>query len=352
MTREKSSFLDGLVGVSGASSTSSMDSPTNSSITDLSTDEDDFLDLEEAQRMLDEAKKRRFKQEMGPGSADSSEKMGSGWLAALWDGSRFWMCGLGGAEPTSLAIVEAAHPPPMSGGWPSSTALTAPRQEQSSADWLSDQQRLLRAWRAREKKKLETTGVDLGSRRSTAPTPSRGPQPHWKPLPLACTATSATMADAVTEALEQLTADQIEQFRKYFNMFDKEQKGFIRANQVGQILRTMGQAFEDRDLKQLIKEFDSDGSGEIEFEEFAAMVANFVVSAEDNDGLEEELREAFRLYDKEGNGYINVSDLREILRALDDNVSEEELDEMIAEIDTDGSGTVDFDEFMEMMSGE
>uniref|UniRef100_A0AC34F2R1 EF-hand domain-containing protein n=1 Tax=Panagrolaimus sp. ES5 TaxID=591445 RepID=A0AC34F2R1_9BILA len=156
-------------------------------------------------------------------------------------------------------------------------------------------------------------------------------------------------------------------------MFDKEQKGYIRATQVGQILRTMGQAFEERDLKQLIKEFDSDANvmisdnGDddyfrlirgltsliiIEFEEFAAMVANFVVSSENNEGLEEELREAFRLYDKEGNGYIAVSDLREILRALDDNINDDELDEMIAEIDTDGSGTVDFDEFMEMMSGE
>uniref|UniRef100_A0A0N4ZC33 G_PROTEIN_RECEP_F1_2 domain-containing protein n=1 Tax=Parastrongyloides trichosuri TaxID=131310 RepID=A0A0N4ZC33_PARTI len=158
--------------------------------------------------------------------------------------------------------------------------------------------------------------------------------------------------DVIAEALDQLTAEQIEQFKKYFNMFDKENKGYIRATQVGQILRTMGQAFEERDLKQLIKQFDADGSGEIEFEEFAAMVANFVVSGEDNSGLEEELREAFRLYDKEGNGYINVSDLREILRALDDNITEEELDEMITEIDADGSGTVDFDEFMEMMSGE
>uniref|UniRef100_A0A915P958 EF-hand domain-containing protein n=1 Tax=Meloidogyne floridensis TaxID=298350 RepID=A0A915P958_9BILA len=137
--------------------------------------------------------------------------------------------------------------------------------------------------------------------------------------------------DRVNEALEQLTSDQI------------ERKGFIRATQVGQILRTMGQAFEERDLKQLIREFDSDGSGEIEFEEFAAMVANFVVSGEDNEGLQQELREAFRLYDKEGNGYINVSDLREILRALDDKITDDELDEMIAEIDTDGSGTVDFD---------
>lgn len=41
------------------------------------------------------------------------------------------------------------------------------------------------------------------------------------------------------------------------------------------------------------------GSGEIEFEEFAAMVANFVNEDEDKEALVEELREAFRLYDKE-----------------------------------------------------
>lgn len=50
-----------------------------------------------------------------------------------------------------------------------------------------------------------------------------------------------------------------------------------------------------------------------------------------------------RMLFNQGNGYINVSDLREILRALDDKITDDELDEMIAEIDTDGSGTVDFD---------
>lgn len=56
-----------------------------------------------------------------------------------------------------------------------------------------------------------------------------------------------------------------------------------------------------------------------------------------------ELREAFRLYDKEGNGYIPTTCLREILRELDDQLTEHELDIMIEEIDSDGSGTVDFD---------
>lgn len=84
------------------------------------------------------------------------------------------------------------------------------------------------------------------------------------------------------------------------------------------------------------------GSGQLEFEEFLQLCSRFLVE-EDAEAMQEELREAFRLYDKEGNGYIKTSDLREILRALDDKLTEDELDEMITEIDTDGSGTVDFD---------
>ncbi|XP_076365226.1 troponin C-like isoform X2 [Tachypleus tridentatus] len=150
---------------------------------------------------------------------------------------------------------------------------------------------------------------------------------------------------------EDLTKEQVQMLRKAFDMFDREKKGVIHTNMVSTILRTLGQTFEEKDLKDLISEIDQDGSGELEFEEFMALAARFLVE-EDAEAMQEELREAFRLYDKQGQGYINVSDLRDILRALDDKLTEDELDEMIAEIDTDGSGTVDFDEFMEMMTGE
>lgn len=59
--------------------------------------------------------------------------------------------------------------------------------------------------------------------------------------------------------------------------------------------------------------------------------------------MQEELKEAFRMYDREGNGYITTSTLKEILGALDDKLNNADLDGIIAEIDTDGSGTVDFD---------
>ena len=55
------------------------------------------------------------------------------------------------------------------------------------------------------------------------------------------------------------------------------------------------------------------------------------------------MKEAFRLYDKEGNGFIPTSCLKEILKELDDQLSDADLNGMIQEIDSDGSGTVDFD---------
>lgn len=58
--------------------------------------------------------------------------------------------------------------------------------------------------------------------------------------------------------------------------------------------------------------------------------------------MQKELKEAFRLYDKAGNGYIPTSCLKEILHELDDQLTDAELKGIIEEIDTDGSGTVDF----------
>ncbi|KAF2905018.1 hypothetical protein ILUMI_01155 [Ignelater luminosus] len=92
-------------------------------------------------------------------------------------------------------------------------------------------------------------------------------------------------------------------------------------------------------------------TGQLNFDSFCKVCVPYL-ETEDDEALQKELKEAFRLYDKAGNGYIPTSSLREILAALDDQLTNDQLDEMIAEIDTDSSGTVDFEEFMEMMTGE
>lgn len=151
-------------------------------------------------------------------------------------------------------------------------------------------------------------------------------------------------------AMEDLDKQQLELLRNAFNAFDQEKKGCIGTQMVGTILSMLGHQLDDKLLKEIIDEVDADGSGELEFEEFVTLAARFLVE-EDAEAMQQELKEAFRLYDKEGNGYITTQVLREILKELDDNLTNDDLDMMIEEIDSDGSGTVDFDEFMEVMTG-
>jgi Ca2+-binding EF-hand superfamily protein len=151
--------------------------------------------------------------------------------------------------------------------------------------------------------------------------------------------------------MDELPPEQIAILKKAFDSFDREKSGSISTETVEEILRLMGQPFNKKILEEMIEEVDEDKSGRLEFEEFIILAAKFIIE-EDDEAMQKELREAFRLYDKEGNGYIPTTCLREILKELDDQLSDAELDIMIEEIDSDGSGTVDFDEFMEMMTGE
>uniref|UniRef100_A0A131YQG7 Calmodulin n=1 Tax=Rhipicephalus appendiculatus TaxID=34631 RepID=A0A131YQG7_RHIAP len=69
-----------------------------------------------------------------------------------------------------------------------------------------------------------------------------------------------------------------------------------------------------------------------------------------SEGAIAELREAFALFDKDGNGVISTKELGTVMRALGQNPTEAELKDMIAEVDTDGNGTVDFPEFLALMT--
>uniref|UniRef100_A0A7N1A5M2 EF-hand domain-containing protein n=1 Tax=Kalanchoe fedtschenkoi TaxID=63787 RepID=A0A7N1A5M2_KALFE len=63
-----------------------------------------------------------------------------------------------------------------------------------------------------------------------------------------------------------------------------------------------------------------------------------------------EFREAFSLFDKNGDGCITIEELATVIRSLDQNPTEEELQDMITEIDCDGNGTIEFNEFLSLMA--
>ncbi|XP_046818892.1 troponin C, isoallergen Bla g 6.0101-like [Vespa crabro] len=148
-----------------------------------------------------------------------------------------------------------------------------------------------------------------------------------------------------------LSKDQLKHLRMAFDTFDPEKKGAIETSMVPTILEMLGHEVRGVNLQEMIATYDLWGSGELKFDEFSKLASRFMEEDMDTEAMKEELREAFRIYDKEGNGYITTDVFRDILHELDDQLSPEELDMIIEEVDTDGSGTLDFEEFMEVMTG-
>lgn len=62
----------------------------------------------------------------------------------------------------------------------------------------------------------------------------------------------------------------------------------------------------------MINEVDADGNGTIDFPEFLTMMAR---KMRDTDS-EEEIKEAFKVFDKDGNGYISAAELRHVMTNL------------------------------------
>ena len=83
----------------------------------------------------------------------------------------------------------------------------------------------------------------------------------------------------------------------------------------------------------------------------SAIVMELVRCAQDlTEDQVAEFKECFSLFDGDGSGTVDTSELGEVMRSLGQKMSDEDLEKMIQEVDADGSGTVDFAEFLGMMA--
>ena len=141
---------------------------------------------------------------------------------------------------------------------------------------------------------------------------------------------------------DNLPKNKIDEYKKIFNSHSKDQDWSVNTSELANIFKSINIDASDEEIKEIIDKLDLENKTEINYEEFLS-----IINQKDKDvDEEEEVLKAFKVFDKEGNGLININELKHIMLTVGKNLSEPEINDMLKEADIDGDGYINYEEFV------
>jgi len=115
---------------------------------------------------------------------------------------------------------------------------------------------------------------------------------------------------------------------------------------LGPLLRHCGENPSEAEIQDMVNQVDKEATGAVKFPNFLNMMSE---KFSDNNA-EDEIREAFKVFDNDGNGFINRQELRVVMQNLGEKLTEDEIECLIDDVDIDGDGQINYEEFYIMMT--
>merc|ERR1712029_1304104 len=125
--------------------------------------------------------------------------------------------------------------------------------------------------------------------------------------------------------------------------------GEITLDELQKIMNLHGFEPSQEELQTMIEQVDQNKNGTVDFEEFLIMMETMRESMAGDDEVEDDISQAFIVFDKDGDGLITAEEIQETMMGLGEDVSEAEVKAMVLEADLNGDGFIDFTEFSNLM---
>lgn len=176
----------------------------------------------------------------------------------------------------------------------------------------------------------------------------------------------AAMRSSAVQIDLNLPPQLVQELIDSFNFFDRNGDGKISKEELGTVVRSLGQKVTDADLVKLMSDVDANGDGYIDLQEFIDLNARAITEcspmdldagdcarqSESREGTHDAMMSAFNVFDVDRNGFISAEELHCVLVGFgDEKVSLEDCRCMIQCVDEDGDQMVNFREFEALMSG-
>uniref|UniRef100_A0A669PKC7 EF-hand domain-containing protein n=1 Tax=Phasianus colchicus TaxID=9054 RepID=A0A669PKC7_PHACC len=168
----------------------------------------------------------------------------------------------------------------------------------------------------------------------------------WDPPVLRAAAGGPTASRKEPVPTFPVSAEQRQQLREAFDMFDPDGSGLMDVKDLKIMMRALGCELRKVEMKRIISEVDENGSGKINFESFLRVMTQKMAEP----FSKEEILKGFKLFDYDGTGKISLEKLKLVATEVEEDITDEELQEMIDEADVDGDGKVDPEEFLRILT--
>ncbi|KAI8540303.1 hypothetical protein RHMOL_Rhmol09G0252400 [Rhododendron molle] len=142
---------------------------------------------------------------------------------------------------------------------------------------------------------------------------------------------------------KDLSNDQVSSMREAFTLFDTDNDGKIAPSELGILMRSLGGNPTQAQLKSIVS--DEALTSPFDFPRFLDLMSKHLKP----EPFDRQLRDAFKVLDKEGTGYVVVSDLKHILTSIGEKLDAEEFDEWIREVDVGSDGRIRYEDFIARM---
>lgn len=143
----------------------------------------------------------------------------------------------------------------------------------------------------------------------------------------------------------ELSGDKLIEVQEAFLLNDWDEDGKVSTTELPNVVRTLGQNPSDTELEEMAAEVDPSRSGFFKMDSFLKMMS----SRTQPDPTLAELHQAFKIFDRRGDGSVSAKELKQVIVTLGEKLKDEEINQMILEADSDGDGFIKIDEFISMM---
>jgi len=141
-----------------------------------------------------------------------------------------------------------------------------------------------------------------------------------------------------------LQESEVREIRDCFNLYDRDGSGKISCKELGTVVRSLGLNPTDQDVDKVASTLIKGNS--FSFDDLCRAMSKLKSEPRFE---EEDIRDAFKVFDRDGNGFVNAAELRHVMTNLGEKLTDEEVDEMIRGVNVDTDGHVNYEDWVQVM---